>query len=304
MTSKISKTIKIKIINEKKENDFKTFVELFEFLQTFEGDLKEWLSIKWDGKDKQESLLRLFSFLGLIEKLNNFDICKGNFNKHTIKKIKLNRSFFYDSKNKKRNLKDKGDSSDLTGIGKKNKKHLLVTTSKNINKENVGKLDIDTSEFKWLPNYNMELVKKLLAVGDEDKCGIIYDRTAYGADKKKRVSKNKDAIFQYPCIHSTPKSGVRYMYSKFNDKGHFGVSKIIFGESGIYNPVIDIEGKYGITHGAMGIEITYINNANDVCTAITSNAFKDLTKSCNYSSFRIDWNIFKYFKRDFWKDFI
>ncbi|NDD58400.1 MAG: FAD-dependent oxidoreductase, partial [Chlamydiae bacterium] len=41
------------------------------------------------------------------------------------------------------NLKDKGDSSDLTGIHKKNKKELLLTTSKNITKMNVGLLDID-----------------------------------------------------------------------------------------------------------------------------------------------------------------
>ena len=39
--------------------------------------------------------------------------------------------------------------------------------------------------------------------------------------------------FKYPCVHSTPKAGIRYMYSKVNDRGHFGVSKVIFRESGI-----------------------------------------------------------------------
>ena len=46
-------------------------------------------------------------------------------------------------KKKSKNLNDKGDSSDLTGINKKDEKNLLVTTSKNINKMLVGKLDID-----------------------------------------------------------------------------------------------------------------------------------------------------------------
>ena len=36
----------------------------------------------------------------------------------------------------------------------------------------------------------------------------------------------------------------------------------------------------------------------------TSNKFQDIIKSCTYSSFRIDWNIFKDMKKDFWKDFI
>ena len=70
------------------------------------------------------------------------------------------------------------------------------------------------------------------------------------------MSKTKTEEFCYPCIHSTPKSGVRYMYSKVNDKGHFGVPKVIFGESGINNSVIDKDGIYGMTHGAMAIEIT------------------------------------------------
>ncbi len=35
---------------------------------------------KWQGKDKQESLLRLFAGLKLIDKLKEFDVCKGNFN--------------------------------------------------------------------------------------------------------------------------------------------------------------------------------------------------------------------------------
>ena len=43
------------------------------------------------------------------------------------------------------------------------------------------------------------------------------------------------------------------MYSSKNDRGHFGIKKIIFGESGIYNSIVDIEGKYGMTQGAMGV---------------------------------------------------
>ena len=40
-------------------------------------------------------------------------------------------------------LKDKGDASDLTGVCKENDKHLLLSTSKNLNNMQIGKLDID-----------------------------------------------------------------------------------------------------------------------------------------------------------------
>ena len=121
-----------------------TFKDLYEFLQKFDEDnIINWLEIKWTGKDKQESLLRLFASLDLIEKLKSFQICKGNFNEKTIVKNTTHKDIFYDASNKLKKLKDKGDSSDLTGIHKENHKHLLVTTSKNLNKIQVGKLDIE-----------------------------------------------------------------------------------------------------------------------------------------------------------------
>ena len=121
-----------------------TFKELYEFLQLYkENNILTWLTTPWVGIDKQESLLRLFAGLGLIDKLKSYVICKGNYNKKTITKNATIKDVFYNKQNNLIKLKDKGDSSDLTGICKTNEKHLLVTTSKNLNKIQVGKLDID-----------------------------------------------------------------------------------------------------------------------------------------------------------------
>lgn len=164
--------------------------------------------------------------------------------------------------------------------------------------------EINLSELSWLPNSNILEIKKILAKNDCERCPIMYDRTAYGADKKDRVSSTQTTEFKYPCVHSTPKAGIRYMYSKVNDRGHFGVSKVIFGESGIYNPVIDMEGKYGMTHGAMAIQVNSLEEATVISKVIESDKFNKIIQSCIFSSFRIDWNIFKEFKQDFWKAFI
>ena len=127
--------------------------------------------------------------------------------------------------------------------------------------------------------------------------------TAYGADKKDRVSSKETQEFRYPCIHSTPKSGTRYMYSKVNDRGHFGIPKVIFGDSGINNPVIDMDGSYGMTQHSMGIKVDNLKDATTICTVITSEKFNAIIQSCLFSSYAIDWNIFKEFKYDFWKEF-
>jgi len=121
-----------------------TLKDLYDFLQlNEENNIITWLNEPWVGKDKQESLLRLFAGLGLIDKLKSYVICKGSFNEKTITKNTTIKDVFYNEENELIKLKDKGDSSDLTGIYKENEKHLLVTTSKNLNKTQVGKLDID-----------------------------------------------------------------------------------------------------------------------------------------------------------------
>jgi hypothetical protein len=182
--------------------------------------------------------------------------------------------------------------------------HKSKYTTTVVNDEKNNRIVIDMNNFNWLPNYNIDSIQNILAKENEEKCIIIYDRTSYGADKKDRVSSIKTADFKYPCIHSTPKSGIRYMYSKVNDKGHFGVSKVIFGDSGIYNPVIDMDGKYGMTQHAMGIEIVNESEATQLSKALTSEQMKILIDSCLFSSYAIDWNIFKDMKKNFWKDFV
>jgi hypothetical protein len=94
------------------------------------------------------------------------------------------------------------------------------------------------------------------------------------------------------------------MYSKVNDRGHFGIPKIIFGETGIQDVVIDIEGNYGMTQNAMAIEVNNMDEAELIKKALLSEKFKDLLKSCLWSSYRIEWSMFIDFKEDFWKEFI
>jgi len=164
---------------------------------------------------------------------------------------------------------------------------------------------IDMTQFKWLPSFNIDKCKNMLTEekNNEELCPIIYDRSSYGADKK-WTSKVKTSVFKYPCVHTTPKSGIRYMYSSRNDNGHFGVSKVIFGDSGINNPIIDLDGKYGMTQHSMAIKVDNKYEALNIKNAITSKKFNDLLESMLFSSYAIDWNIFKSFKRDFWTEFV
>ena len=162
---------------------------------------------------------------------------------------------------------------------------------------------LNMNKFYWLPNSNINVIQKLLAEANGKKCQIIYSVSSYET-RKKYTSKTQNDEFKYPLIHSTPKSGIRYMYSSVDDKGHFGISKVIFGESGINHVIIDIEGEYGMTQGAMGIQIENETEGENLKQALLSKAFNILLKSCMWGNFRIDWRLFTYFRKDFWKDFI
>jgi hypothetical protein len=163
--------------------------------------------------------------------------------------------------------------------------------------------EINLSELSWLPNSNILEINKILAKNACDRCEIIYSPSDY-EHRKIWMSHTKTEEFKYVCVHSTPKSGVRYMYSKVNDRGHFGIPKIIIGEAGINDVIIDMVGQYGLTNGAIGIKINSIEEGKMFEKALKTVKFYKILRSCLFSSFRVDWNVFKEFKKDFWKEFI
>ena len=156
--------------------------------------------------------------------------------------------------------------------------------------------------FEWFPNKNIDWTLEIISQ-EGDKCKVFCD-SKYHAVNKENVSDTSNEIYKYPLIHSTPKSGIRYKYSKHNNKGHFGVSKIIFGESGINHVVIDMEGKYGLTQGAIGIIVNNIEQASNMKTALMSPKFKQFLDGTMFGNYRIDWRLFKNINEDFHKKFI
>lgn len=80
---------------------------------------------------------------------------------------------------------------------------------------------------------------------------------------------------------------------------------MIIGETGVYNSLNDFDGKYGMTQDSFGIIIKSYNEGENILRAIKSEKFIKLLKnSCSWSNFRIDWRLFTYLKKDFWKGFI
>ena len=178
----------------------------------------------------------------------------------------------------------------------------IYTTTK-INDEDRITSEVDLKEYQFIPNKGLDFFKKILGNDDDAKCKIIFNASNYET-RKQWVSSEKNDVYKYTLIHSTPKKGTRYMFSSRNDNGHFGISKVIFGDSGIYDAIIDMDGALGMTQHSMAIEVETIEDANNIKNVIIGKKFTDFLESVIWSNFQIDWRLFTHLKRDFWKEFI
>lgn len=164
-------------------------------------------------------------------------------------------------------------------------------------KDELGKVSIiNIKTMPFIPNKNIDKVISL--IGD-DKISVIFD-SSYHASRD-YISSIKDDKHIYEVIHSTPKSGSRILYSSLNNKGHFGIPKLIFGESGINDVIIDRNGKYGMTQGAIGLIISDDDNLELMKKVLESKYFHEIIDSCMWSNFRIDAKLFMLFKKDWYK---
>jgi len=163
--------------------------------------------------------------------------------------------------------------------------------------------EYDLRKWKFLPNNNFDTIHNVLKTDNDECCDILFSTSNYET-RKKWVQLAEDDIYKYPLIHSTPQKGTRIMYSSRNDNGHFTIPKVIFGDSGIYNAVVDFDGLYGMTQHAMAIKVASLSEANMIKQALESKKFKQLLDDCSWSNYQIDWRLFTYFKKDFWKEFI
>ena len=159
----------------------------------------------------------------------------------------------------------------------------------------------DLSKMNFIPNYNYDFIDKL--VNGVEKINILHSESSYEV-RKKWMSHTNNEEYKYPCVYSiNRKNDVKFKWSSLNSKGMFGKSKVIFG-SGATGFIIDENGEYGLTQWATGIE-DKIENLNQIKNVISSKKFMDeVIKATSVSKAEINRKILKYFKKDFWKEFI
>ncbi|RYE12242.1 MAG: hypothetical protein EOP34_11200, partial [Rickettsiales bacterium] len=123
------------------------------------------------------------------------------------------------------------------------------------------RLLLNLRRFSWLPNCKFHKIKSICDNNPQfDNSRIIYSRNAYGSDtktshKRSILSRVKTSHYKHTVIHSCVERGVIVMYSSLKNRGHFGISKVIFSDGSLKKPILDVGGKYGMTEHSMAIPI-------------------------------------------------
>ena len=177
----------------------KDYLAVYEFFQSYTNDnIFDFLK-QPSGQQSgyiQEALLRLFGGLQLIDKLNNYTPAIGNFNKKTITKQTTYKQIFFKKGDNPRSIKgNSGDVSDFTMMSKTDNKHLLIISSKSLNKEKSGSLDI--AEMSLYAQQYIDMGYKItfgFCVKDKKKTDDMINRTNSSSKNLADIYNRDDTI--------------------------------------------------------------------------------------------------------------
>lgn len=169
--------------------------------------------------------------------------------------------------------------------------------------------DYDIKKLPFIPNMKINEIIEIL--GEDEKCNVHYSRNAYppeyidtdkGREWMTRVSKEN---FVYPVVNNINRKGITLYYSSRNN-GHIGIPKVIITttSTAIHLPLLDIEGKYGLSTSIFGIEISTQTEGEMIIKTLKSKKFESIAKAIVWGNFGTEWRAFKSFKKDFYKQFV
>ena len=204
-------------------------------------------------------------------------------------------------------IHSKHDGLKMFGVQTRYDWYVLKNTlcfKKTLIKDETGKLlYIDLRNWDFLPNCYYGEVKRLLS--KTNTIDVIYSRNQFGTDKE-WIKEKESKEYKYPLVHSTPMGEARFYWTNIEIPNikttveMFGQKKVIFGESGINDVILDIYGKYGMTQGAIGLKIENKKQGLLFKKGLESEGFERILKALNFGNFRIDWRIFLYIRKDFY----
>lgn len=160
-------------------------------------------------------------------------------------------------------------------------------------------------KFPFLPNAHLKEWKKMLTKDQKEGINVLYS-TAYHTQTK-NLKEVKTREFKYPVIHSIlkdDKKTVRYTNKK-DQKGGFGISKLIFNGYGGWNqPILDMEGKYGMSQVIFALPVSTEKQGKRMIKFFNKDRLKMFSDDLTWATSKpfIFWKLFRNVRKDFYKN--
>lgn len=152
---------------------------------------------------------------------------------------------------------------------------------------------INLEKYDFIPN-TFEYFSKIYAKKDEEQLEIICPNTSYSSDMKWM---KEDNTLLYKYILTINSKEIKYRYSSLQ-KNYNGIPKVILSLGRYPYPYNDYEGNYGLSCYTFGIKIQNKEEGDKLIKLINSKDFQDFLKNNKWSSYNIEWRMFKYLKKN------
>ena len=169
-------------------------------------------------------------------------------------------------------------------------------------------------DLEFIPNSQWDLLKSLTSESVEDRVKLDDNTRTYHNSKQWMHTVNNEMTEAciHPCVwmlsrvDGTPtfRYSSKIMKDAFGKPIHFGTPKVIISvwqQSG--QPLLDLEGKYGVTEHCACI---YDDKENLplIRDAMNGARFRSVMRSVQFNTDDWNKNVIKLFRKDFWKEFI
>lgn len=162
-----------------------------------------------------------------------------------------------------------------------------------------NKYDLKLNKLPFLSNYNIKDFNNLIS--NTNNLEILYSTLC----STNNSVENKNEKYKYPVIKSiTADNNLQFRYTDDNTKCYINIPKVIINGGRYAYPYNDYEGKYGMTQNLFAIPITSKKHGDEIVKAMNTYKFKSLLNSTKWTTFGIDYKMFKHFKSDFFKYFL